>query len=110
MAVYNDMLLFFVGAALFLLFIALLIFWLFEIRRPLGFVRLKENPILKPIPEHWWESEAVFNPAALVYNGRVHLFYRALGRDGISRIGYASSKDGVHFDERLPYPVYAAEN
>jgi predicted GH43/DUF377 family glycosyl hydrolase len=32
--------------------------------------------------------------------------YRALGRDGISRIGYASSSDGAHFDVRLEYPVY----
>ena len=67
------------------------------------------NPIMGPA-DHFWESEAVFNPGAVVHNGRVHLFYRALGGDGLSRIGYASSKDGVHFDERLPYPVYLAEN
>jgi predicted GH43/DUF377 family glycosyl hydrolase len=68
--------------------------------------RVRDNPILSPIAEHWWESEAVFNPAAFLHDGRVHLFYRALGRDGMSRIGYASSADGTHFDERLPYPVY----
>jgi predicted GH43/DUF377 family glycosyl hydrolase len=33
-----------------------------------------------------------------------------LGADGISRIGYASSKDGINFDERLSYPVYFVEN
>jgi len=27
----------------------------------------------------------------------------------MSRIGYASSRDGIYFDERLPYPVYVAE-
>ncbi len=73
-------------------------------------MRFAKNPILSPDREHWWESEAVFNPAAIVVGGRVHLLYRALGRDGISRIGYASSQDGIHFDERLPHPVYAAEN
>jgi len=72
--------------------------------------RIAENPVLEPIALNWWESEAVFNPAAIVEGGRVHLFYRALGRDGISRIGYASSADGINFDERLPFPVYAAEN
>jgi beta-1,2-mannobiose phosphorylase / 1,2-beta-oligomannan phosphorylase len=68
--------------------------------------RLPENPILAPIPYHWWESAAVFNPAAIIDAGRVHLFYRAMGGDGVSRIGYASSPDGIHFDERLPDPVY----
>ena len=67
--------------------------------------RFNRNPILSP-GTYEWESEAVFNPAAFVDNGRVHLLYRAMGPDGISRIGYASSADGVHFDERLPYPVY----
>lgn len=94
------------AAALCVGFLALIIFWWREIHRPLALARFKENPILEPDPAHWWESEAVFNPAAVYDSGRVHLFYRALGRDGISRIGYASSADGVHFDERLPYPVY----
>jgi predicted GH43/DUF377 family glycosyl hydrolase len=31
-----------------------------------------------------------------------------MGGDGISRIGYASSTDGIHFD-RLPYPVYSPD-
>lgn len=77
-------------------------------RRPTAprLLRAGENPILTPRPEHAWESEAVFNPAAVYFDGRVHLLYRALGGDGVSRIGYASSTDGVHFDERLPYPVF----
>lgn len=67
--------------------------------------RSPRNPILSPrIFE--WESQAVFNPAAFTDNGRVHLLYRAMGSDGISRIGYASSADGINFDERLEYPVY----
>lgn len=67
--------------------------------------RFNRNPILSPRAFEW-ESMAVFNPAAFVDNGKVHLLYRAMGPDGISRIGYASSTDGIHFDERLPYPVY----
>lgn len=89
--------------------LALFFFWLAYMRKPLSLERNLKNPLLRPIAEHTWESEAVFNPAAVVYGSRVHLFYRALGSDGISRIGYASSRDGIHFDERLPYPVYAAE-
>jgi predicted GH43/DUF377 family glycosyl hydrolase len=86
-------------------FIALVLFWWREVKKPLKLSRVRENPILEPIASHWWESQAVFNPAAVVEGGRVHVLYRAMGQDGISRIGYASSPDGIHFDERLPYPV-----
>lgn len=91
-------------------FVILFIYWAREVGRPLPLLkRVLQNPILSPIPEHPWESEAVFNPAAIVDQGRVHLFYRALGSDGISRIGYGVSGDGVHF-ERLSYPVYDQNN
>lgn len=73
-------------------------------------LRLKKsvhNPILRP-GTHPWTAEAVLNPAAAVLGGRTHLVYRAIGMDGISRLGYASSPDGIVFDDRLPYPVYVA--
>ena len=64
---------------------------------PLGpFTRDKANPILKPGTQPW-ESKFVFNPAAIVRNGLVHLLYRAQGPDGRSSIGLATSSDGVHF-------------
>lgn len=68
--------------------------------------RSDRNPIMTPHRHHAWESMAVFNPAALFLDGRVHLLYRAMGPDGVSRIGYASSTDGVHFDKRSRYPVF----
>lgn len=64
------------------------------------------NPILQPIEAHPWESRLVFNPAAIYMDGKVHLLYRAMGNDNISRIGYATSTDGIHIEERLPYPIY----
>lgn len=67
------------------------------------------NPILRP-GRHPWSAEAVFNPAAAVLGGRTHLIYRAVGTDGVSRLGYASSSDGIVFDKRLPYPIYVARN
>jgi len=76
------------------------------------FVKLeksKNNPIMNP-RQYSWESQAVFNPAAVSSGGLVHLFYRALGNDGISRIGYATSSDGINFDERLSYPIYFLKN
>jgi len=78
-------------------------------RSELSLCRSSNNPVLKPLPVHW-EAMAVLNPAALVADGKVHLLYRALGMDGVSRLGYAASKDGIYFDERIPYPVYVASN
>lgn len=77
--------------------------------RALDLRRALHNPIISPSPGSYWESEATFNPGAVIHAGRIHLFYRALGSDGISRVGYASSKDGVHFDKRYPHPVYMPE-
>jgi len=48
---------------------------------------------------------AVFNAAAVCHSGRVHLLYRAVGEDRISRFGLASSPDGFHFDIRSTEPV-----
>lgn len=72
--------------------------------------RFKGNPILTPRQEHSkhrWESERVFNCAAIYDDGKVHLVYRAQGDDGISRLGYASSSDGYHIEERLEQPIFS---
>ena len=68
--------------------------------------RFEGNPILAPVANHAWESRMVFNPAAVYLDKRVHILYRAIGEDGVSRLGYASSSDGYHIDERLPHPVF----
>lgn len=70
------------------------------------FVRSKENPILSPIASHPFESQAVFNAAAIDLEGSVHILYRAMSDDNTSTIGYARSKDGITMDERLSVPVY----
>jgi predicted GH43/DUF377 family glycosyl hydrolase len=67
--------------------------------------RYEGNPILKPKPENEWESGTVFNPAAVYDRGLFHLLYRAMGVDGISRIGYAVSTDGFDFF-RFDKPVF----
>src|ERR1700733_543069 len=96
---------FFLFIALLLVLCALFFYWLSIRRGPVVLIRHEGNPVLSPDPAHWWENQAVFNPAAVVHDGRVHLLYRALGGDGVSRIGYASSTDGVHF-ERSQAPAY----
>ncbi|MCD6120881.1 MAG: hypothetical protein J7K04_03510 [Spirochaetales bacterium] len=73
--------------------------------------RLSKEPVMKPRKHVKWEAGAVFNAASIYDNGLVHLLYRTTdiassGKDGdfISRIGYAVSKDGLHFN-RLEEPV-----
>lgn len=63
------------------------------------------NPILSPNPNHAWESKFVFN-CAVVFDGELfHMVYRAQGEDMVSRMGYAVSTDGIHFN-RLENPVF----
>jgi predicted GH43/DUF377 family glycosyl hydrolase len=52
-----------------------------------------------------WQAEAVLNPAAIKLDGRTYLLYRAIGADGVSRLGLATSDDGVNF-KNLPFPIY----
>jgi len=78
----------------------------FAPKHPLALGRAILNPVLRG-SSHAWEAAAVMNPAAILEGNRVHLFYRAIGTDGASRVGYASSGDGAHFDKRLPYPVFS---
>jgi len=69
--------------------------------------RYKGNPIIAPRKENGWESIMTYNCAAIYEGGKVHILYRAQGaKSGVSRIGYASSKDGFTIDERLDYPVF----
>lgn len=69
--------------------------------------RFHGNPIIEPRHTHEWEIEGTFNPAVVEDDeGVVHLLYRAIGRDGISRIGYAKSKDGTYFTKRSNFPVF----
>ncbi len=64
------------------------------------------NPILTPT-DNWWENRWVYNAAAAVYRGRIHLLYRAQGLDWISRLGLAVlGEDGVTVVERSPRPVF----
>jgi len=74
-------------------------------------VKHPKNPIISPHPENKWEDQAVFNPAILKDDdGYIHLIYRAIGSDGVSRLGYDFSKNGTHFVGRLPDPIFSMGN
>ncbi len=77
-------------------------------KRRIIFKRYKKNPILKPKRNSKWEKEAVFNPAAIYHQGKVHLLYRAIGEheNYISRLGYAISEDGFNFKRVSKRPIF----
>lgn len=79
--------------------------------------RITEGPLLQARPdakiningkEVQWER-LVYNPAAVKIDGVTYLLYRALGNDGISRIGLWWSEDGITESGRLDYPVFGPE-
>lgn len=83
----------------------------------------RPQPVLSPNPdsrfhcpvrdkEVRWEEQNVYNPAAVVREGKVYLFYRAddkspdLKWGRTCRIGMAYSEDGIHFTRHLAPVVY----
>lgn len=75
------------------------------------------EPILTPRTDINWEAKAVFNPSVVYDNGIFRMLYRsypdilAFGepkgrkpgfslKNPVSYIGYAESKDGIHFERR----------
>ncbi|MGK2849232.1 MAG: hypothetical protein ACSLEX_04190 [Minisyncoccota bacterium] len=75
-------------------------------KKNLRFQRSSANPIMMPLPEHPWESKLVFNPTVIHEDGMTHIIYRAAGADDTSVFGYATTRDGVTINERLPEPIY----
>ena len=69
--------------------------------------RVSQTPVISPQGTSW-ESAGTFNPAVIRHGDRVVMLYRAQDADGVSRIGYADSPDGIHFTRR-PEPVFVPE-
>lgn len=68
--------------------------------------RVSDSPLLQDGPE--WASFGIFNPGAIAINNKTILLVRAQDRDHTSRIGYAESTDGIHFNLR-PEPLLSPE-
>src|SRR5260370_12889489 len=69
--------------------------------------RAANEPILSP-QGTTWESAGTFNPATVIHKGKIVMLYRAQDASGTSRLGYAESKDGIHFTRGLR-PVLSPE-
>ena len=61
-----------------------------------------------------WAAKDVFNPGGVVHDGKIHLLLRAedaVGRyGGTSRIGLATSADGINFDVEPAPVIYPADD
>ena len=90
----------------------------------LPFSKHAENPVLGPKESTLfycparnekvaWEVKDLFNPAAIVKDGKVHMIYRAEdsvgAHAGTSRLGLAISEDGIRF-ERQQLPIFYPKN
>ncbi|MBC7401457.1 MAG: hypothetical protein H7289_16075 [Mucilaginibacter sp.] len=93
-----------------------------------GFVRpAGKNPIIAPDADATftdpmsntsihWESNDTFNPAAAVIGGKIVVLYRSEDKSGInigmrtSRLGYAISKDGLHFTRKTEPVFYPGDD
>lgn len=72
-----------------------------------GWRRVSEEPLLSPRGAGF-EAAGTFNPAVIATDHGVVMIYRAQDAQGTSRLGYALSADGMHFDRR-PEPVLSPE-
>jgi len=74
--------------------------------RPLKLERFRGGPILVPDQLNDWEAKAVFNPAAVVEDGKIHIVYRAMSHNNTSVMGYAMTENGFDIKERLSESIY----
>ena len=52
-----------------------------------------------------WEDDRTFNPAAVAAGNTIHLLYRAVDANRVSRLGYAESQNGTDISFRSAHPV-----
>lgn len=68
------------------------------------------NPILVPNKDHYWEEFATFNMCPIRKGSKIYGLYRAISavdsltsQKQVSVIGIGQSKNGVHFEDRIPF-------
>jgi predicted GH43/DUF377 family glycosyl hydrolase len=71
----------------------------------LKLLKSDKNPIITPRHDTEWEINGTFNPGATNEQGVIHLLYRAVDTNMISRLGYAQTRNGVQIDFRSSKPV-----
>ncbi len=57
-----------------------------------------DGPILQP-SGGTFDSTGIYDPSAIVFNGKVYVYYMGTG-NGTSQVGLATSSDGLHFEKQ----------
>ena len=60
-------------------------------------------------PEGEIEASGICAPGAMVYDGKIHLFYQTYGSFEEDAICHASSADGIHFKRNVTNPIIRAQ-
>jgi predicted GH43/DUF377 family glycosyl hydrolase len=56
-----------------------------------------------------FESMGVLNPAVIIHNGVIHMFYRAVAKDSKSTIGYCLFQTPLLVDKRMEKPLLVGD-
>lgn len=71
-----------------------------------GFKRLTSGALLRPRKDKFWESKAIFNPAAIDIDGTAYIVYRAMSEDNTSVLGLALSNNCTDITYLSDEPIY----
>ena len=56
-----------------------------------------------------FESMGVLNPAVIIHNGVIHMFYRAVAKDSKSTIGYCRFQTPLLVEKRMEKPLLVGD-
>ena len=68
-------------------------------------IEVKKEGILLNKTTLGFENEGVLNPALILDNGIIHLFYRAVSKGNYSSVGYCRLSDPLTVEQRFDMPV-----
>lgn len=78
--------------------------------------RSTHNPLIAPILDHPWESQATFNPSPVRVGATTYVLYRAISSPdsllvpgGMSTVGISTMQDGKHVQNRRQFIVPTEE-
>jgi len=93
-----------------ILLLSLIAFATIRYAPPFGdWQRMSGEPIMRPRGNDF-ESAGVFNPAVVKRGNQFVMLYRAQDKNGTSRLGYATSSDGIEFNRRAVPVMEPATN
>jgi predicted GH43/DUF377 family glycosyl hydrolase len=72
-------------------------------------ILFKRAGIVLEATAHAFEALGVFNPAVIMHQGLIHMFYRAMDKEGVSSIGYCQLQTPFQVGYRAPEPILVGQ-